>query len=546
VQLWGLPYRVTEKEVADWLREVAEPVSVTILLEDSRPTGKADCVFSSARVAKRVAQTMHMKHMGQRYIECFYGVGEGAHKSKLSARSKSTQGQPPTPKPSIQGPDKVDTSSSSSMLQDCYFYQIEECEKKSKCPFLHRTIPEEVCKLFLFKLCKSIKCPKQHITPLSLPAPTEEEKARLRSVRKGKWKECLDCEVASTSYFLLENHLNSEEHWNKIKQIKIDGMEIKGVVGNKTDIWSAKDERHFIAAQKMKKAQNLSNDQIHIKYIPLDMTMKTFRQICLQFGELSSLKLLPMPEADAQHAYIRYTTEEDREFASDKLKELQKHDFAEISELLHERPGKDATIDDATIVKREEMFGDLLRQKISKISDKLQKLISAREEEETKLLFCRTKKKICLLNGADPEDTLELVEEELQIERDMRELECAVQQVEEELDNLKNCKTSGSKSFLNLKSERSPGNPCDFEMRKGEDLSIGAFFLPGDVFNSDDEDDVDVMKGEMSELKLGIKNMMLSLPRENSDDLIGQSKAVCEDDVIESSKPIVRNRNVSK
>jgi hypothetical protein len=46
------------------------------------------------------------------------------------------------------------------------------------------------------------------------------------------------------------------------------------------------------------------------------------------------------------------------------------------------------------------------------------------------------------------------------------------------------------------------------------------------------------------------KDLLVSLPSENKtwyrDDLFGQSNTVCEEDVIESTKPIVRNRNVNK
>ena len=589
VQLRGLPYRVSAEEVADWLSEAADPISVNILMEGG-----------SAKVAKRVAKTMHMKDIGERYIECFYGVG-----------LQSSQGPTLTP-----WPNQTETYSSSILLQDCYFHQFMECGRKAKCPFLHRTIPEEVCNRFLFKLCnRNLKCPRQHLSASSLPAPSVQEQARVRSVRKdrkqvshyvykkGKARErsegsvvmsravnesessrkvpevtafeCLDCEVASTSCFLLENHLNSGEHWNRIQQIKMDNKEMKGVVGDRVDIWSSQDERDWIAARNEKKTQH---NNIHVCNIPLDMTMKTFRQICLQYGEVSKLKMLPMSEVDAQHAYVRYPIEEDKEFASKKLKKLQKCHFAGISELLPENVGQDDTNksddDNATNVKREEMYEDLLNQKTSKISDQLLQLTSAREDEETKLLLCRTQKKIYQLNGAGPEDTLKLVEEELKIQRDLRDLECAVQQAEEELDNLKNCKSSGfrsldSSSCLNLKAESSPGNNCDFKIRQGEDCSGRTFFLPGDVFNSDDEDDVDVIKEEMSESQLSIQNIMLpqlskekqeknenfkdlfvSLPSENktwySDDLIGQSKTVCEEDVIESTKPIVRNRNINK
>ena len=84
-------------------------------------------------------------------------------------------------------PKSFQSSSSSSVLQDCYFYQIKTCGRMAKCPFLHRTFPEEVCKLFLFKKCKdNVRCPKQHLSPSSLPAPSVQEEARVGSVRQGR------------------------------------------------------------------------------------------------------------------------------------------------------------------------------------------------------------------------------------------------------------------------------------------------------------------------------------------------------------------------
>jgi len=72
VQLRGLPYRATEREIADWLSEAADPVDVIIGIDRGRPNGKAEAVFSSDRDARRVAQNMHKKDLGSRYIECFY------------------------------------------------------------------------------------------------------------------------------------------------------------------------------------------------------------------------------------------------------------------------------------------------------------------------------------------------------------------------------------------------------------------------------------------------------------------------------------------
>ena len=89
VQLRGLPYRVTEREIADWVSEAADPVDVIIQMDRERPSGRAECVFSCDREARRVVQTMHRRDLGHRwgrewwgyifnrilfcrYIECFY------------------------------------------------------------------------------------------------------------------------------------------------------------------------------------------------------------------------------------------------------------------------------------------------------------------------------------------------------------------------------------------------------------------------------------------------------------------------------------------
>jgi len=77
VQLRGLPYKVTEREIFDWLSEAAEPVNVIIEMDRGRPSGRAECVFRSDREARKVAQNMHRRDLGQRYIECFY-EGDGA------------------------------------------------------------------------------------------------------------------------------------------------------------------------------------------------------------------------------------------------------------------------------------------------------------------------------------------------------------------------------------------------------------------------------------------------------------------------------------
>merc|ERR1719318_231709 len=474
------------------------------------------------------------------------------------------------------------TSGGSSILQDCYFYQIKTCGRMAKCPFLHRTFPEEVCRLFLFKKCKDdLRCPKQHLSPSSLPAPSVQEEARVRSVRQGREEvpqyvykkrgarergagnvemrnsvnesekskigpeiqafECLDCEVASTSCFLLENHLNSEEHWNMLKQIKVKGTGMKGVVGNKTDFWSNQDERDWTIVRKEKKAETVVKDCIHVCNIPLDMTIKTFKQICLQYGEVSKLKMLPMYGDRAQHAYVRYTTEEGKEFAANKLKKLQKSHFVGASKLLLEK-----AVQDDEIVVMEKMNADMQQQKLSLMSDQLQQMTLAREEQETKLLLCRTNAKICKLNCAGPDKALKLLEEELVIQRNLRDLEFAAQHVKKEMD-IWNSKILSSIKQSNI-----------------DDSSGAQFYHPDDLFNSDDEEEFNedmidqnfefklknMMSPQLSEeqaMKELFKDLYVNLPTENrtrySDDVIGQHSTICGlEDVLESTKAIVRSR----
>merc|ERR1719318_2345917 len=484
------------------------------------------------------------------------------------------------------------TSGGSSDLQDCFFYQIKTCGRMAKCPFLHRTFPGDVCRLFLFKKCKDdLRCPKQHLSPSSLPAPSVQEEARVRSVRQGREEvpqyvykkrgarergagnvemrnsvnesekskiapeikafECLDCEVASTSCFLLENHLNSEEHWNRMKQIKMEGTGMKGVVGDRTDFWSKEDERDWTFVRKEKKAETVVKDYIHVCNIPLDMTFKKLKQICLQYGEVSKLKMLPMYGDRAQHAFVRYTTEEGKEFAANKLKKLQKSHFVGASELLLEKAGQDDEIAEGdsrvvTNVKMEKMTADLHQQKLSLMSDQLQQMTLAREEQETKLLLCRTNAKICKLNGAGPDIALKLLEEELDIQRNLRDLECAAQHVKKEMDIWK------SKILSSM-------NQSDID-----DSSGAQFYHPDDLFNSDDEEEFNedmidqnfefklknMMSPQLSEeqaMKEHFKDLYVNLPTENrtrsSDDVIGQHSTVWGlEDVLESTKAIVRSR----
>lgn len=73
VQLRGLPFRASEREIADWLSEAADPDEVIIVMDRTgRPSGQADAIFRDERDARRVVSQMHKRDMGTRYIECFF------------------------------------------------------------------------------------------------------------------------------------------------------------------------------------------------------------------------------------------------------------------------------------------------------------------------------------------------------------------------------------------------------------------------------------------------------------------------------------------
>jgi len=73
VQLRGLPYKASVREISDWLSEAAYPEEVIIIMDRTgRPSGQADAIFSSERDARRVVSIMHKRDMGPRYVECYY------------------------------------------------------------------------------------------------------------------------------------------------------------------------------------------------------------------------------------------------------------------------------------------------------------------------------------------------------------------------------------------------------------------------------------------------------------------------------------------
>jgi len=77
VHMRGLPFRVTEQEIAEWFSSVADPVDIMIHYNnDGRPSGEADAMFGNERDAKRALQK-NKQNMQHRYVELFYeGPGD--------------------------------------------------------------------------------------------------------------------------------------------------------------------------------------------------------------------------------------------------------------------------------------------------------------------------------------------------------------------------------------------------------------------------------------------------------------------------------------
>jgi len=72
VRMRGLPFKVTENEIAEWFSSVADCLDVHIQYGgDGRPTGQAEVMFGSAQEAK-MAMSKHKQHMQNRYVELFY------------------------------------------------------------------------------------------------------------------------------------------------------------------------------------------------------------------------------------------------------------------------------------------------------------------------------------------------------------------------------------------------------------------------------------------------------------------------------------------
>merc|ERR1712215_362845 len=72
IHMRGLPFRVTEQEIAEWFSSVADPTDVIIHYNaEGRPSGEADVTFATENDARRAMQK-DKQNMQHRYVELFY------------------------------------------------------------------------------------------------------------------------------------------------------------------------------------------------------------------------------------------------------------------------------------------------------------------------------------------------------------------------------------------------------------------------------------------------------------------------------------------
>merc|ERR1719273_1456210 len=72
VHMRGLPFRVTENDIAEWFSSVVDPMDISIIYNNQgRPTGEVDVMFAAEADARK-AMTKDRQNMQHRYIELFY------------------------------------------------------------------------------------------------------------------------------------------------------------------------------------------------------------------------------------------------------------------------------------------------------------------------------------------------------------------------------------------------------------------------------------------------------------------------------------------
>merc|ERR1711997_1184747 len=67
----GIPFNVTESDIAEWFSSVVDPMKVEINYSpDGRPSGNAFVLFANLPDAKK-AMSKNKEHMQHRYVELF-------------------------------------------------------------------------------------------------------------------------------------------------------------------------------------------------------------------------------------------------------------------------------------------------------------------------------------------------------------------------------------------------------------------------------------------------------------------------------------------
>merc|ERR1719318_2051510 len=125
-----------------------------------------------------------------------------------------------------------------------------------------------------------------------------------------------------------------------------------------------------------------------------------------------------------------------------------------------------------------------------------------KEEEENKLKICQNQMKMSKQAGADIGQTLKLLEEELEIQKTLRDIERDVQKIKEQLNTSSNNNITVSNSLSSLGSKdsltlhrKSQNQGASSQLARYSDLDDATryksttsktYFSPDDVFNSDD------------------------------------------------------------
>merc|ERR1719318_2103817 len=125
-----------------------------------------------------------------------------------------------------------------------------------------------------------------------------------------------------------------------------------------------------------------------------------------------------------------------------------------------------------------------------------------KEEEENKLKICQNQMKMSKQAGADIGQTLKLLEEELEIQKTLRDIERDVQKIKEQLNTSSNNIITVSNSLSSLGSTgsltlhgKSQNQGASSQLARYSDLDYATryknttsktYFSPDDVFNSDD------------------------------------------------------------